>query len=50
MVRSDRSWREMPPEFGHWEAAYSRYRLWRAQGLWRRILAALDCEPNEVSL
>jgi hypothetical protein len=50
VVRSDCSWREMPTQFGKWEAAYSRYRLWRKQGLWRRILGALENEPREGSL
>ena len=30
-----------PTEYGKWETAYKRYRLWCATGLWQRILAAL---------
>jgi Putative transposase of IS4/5 family (DUF4096) len=36
------SWREMPAEYGKWETAYKRYRLWCAEGLWQRILEGLD--------
>ena len=43
-MRGDGSWRAMPPAYGEWERAYKRYRLWRASGLWRRILAALGEE------
>ncbi len=31
-----------------WERAYKRYRLWRANGLWERILTALGEEGGEV--
>jgi hypothetical protein len=41
VVRSGASWRAMPPEYGKWETAYKRYRLWCATGLWSRILTAL---------
>jgi hypothetical protein len=41
VVRSGASWRAMPVEYGKWETAYQRYRLWCATGLWPRILAAL---------
>jgi transposase len=41
VVRSDASWRAMPEEYGKWETAYRRYRLWRETGLWPRILEAL---------
>jgi len=42
VVRSQASWRAMPQECGKWETAYKRYRLWRATGLWQRILEALS--------
>ena len=42
VVRSKASWRAMPQEYGKWETAYKRYRLWCATGLWPRILAALS--------
>jgi hypothetical protein len=50
VVRSGASWRAMPQEYGKWETAYKRYRLWRATGLWPRILAALTQVESEVSL
>ncbi len=31
----------MPLEFGKWETAYKRYRVWNDTGLWRRLLALL---------
>jgi hypothetical protein len=50
VVRSGASWRAMPAEYGKWETAYQRYRLWCANGLWPRILIALAQEGTEVSL
>jgi transposase len=40
----------MPKEFGKWEAAYKRYRLWCDQGLWQRIIEMLGDDAKEVSL
>jgi hypothetical protein len=45
VARTGSSWREMPEEYGKWERAYRRYELWLKQGLWRRILEALDENP-----
>ncbi len=44
VTRTHSSWREMPEEFGKWETAYRRYRLWLDQGLWQRIVEALRIE------
>lgn len=41
VVRSNASWRAMPKDYGKWETAYKRYRLWCASGLWQCILDAL---------
>jgi transposase len=44
----------MPLEFGNWETAYKRYRLWQDTGLWQRLLALLGDasidEATEVTL
>ena len=48
VVRADGSWRAMPPEYGKWERAYKRYQLWRANGVWPRILAALGQDSAEA--
>ena len=33
VVRTRASWRDMPLEFGKWETAYKRYKLWQDTGL-----------------
>jgi len=50
VVGTDLSWREMPREYGKRDRAYKRYRLWRDQGLWQHIVAALADPTYEVSL
>jgi transposase len=44
-VRTRSSWRDLPLEFGNWETAYKRYRLWQDTGLWQRLLALLGDAP-----
>jgi hypothetical protein len=49
VVRTHSSWRDLPREFGNWEAAYKRYRLWCDIGLWQRLLVLLDDAPIDPS-
>jgi SRSO17 transposase len=44
VLRTPAPWREMPARFGNWNTAFVRYRLWRRQGLWQRIIDALGPE------
>jgi transposase len=41
VLRTASPWREMPARFGKWNTAYVRYRLWRRQGLWSRLIDVL---------
>jgi len=50
VFRTDASWRGMLKECGKWETAYKRYQLWRAEGRWQRIAAALGIAEREVAL
>lgn len=49
VLRTRSSWRDMPSEFGKWETAYKRYRLWSDIGLWQRIQAVLGEEDSGAS-
>jgi len=40
----------MPKECGKWETAYKRYRLWRDEGRWHHLAAALGIPEREVAL
>lgn len=50
VIRRRASWRAVPQECGKWEMVYKRYQLWRAEGRWQRIAAALGLEEREVAL
>ncbi len=47
VVDTDLSWREIPEAYGKWETAYKRYRLWRREGRWPRIIAALGAREDK---
>jgi hypothetical protein len=37
------AWRDLPEEeFGPWRTVYGRYRQWREEGLWQRIVEMLQ--------
>lgn len=35
-------WRDLPERYGPWQTVYWRYRRWSRNGLWDRILTALQ--------
>lgn len=41
-VRTGAPWRDMPPEYGSWAAAYGLFRRWQRSGAWQRILITLQ--------
>jgi transposase len=47
VLRTRSSWRDLPLEFGKWETAYQRYRLWHRTGLWQRLLTVLGDEAHQ---
>ena len=49
VVRTASPWREMPAAFGKWDTAYARYRLWRAEGRWQRLIDALGPDAPVTS-
>ncbi len=44
VLRTGAPWRDLPERYGPWQTVYSRFRRWRAAGVWGRILAALQAE------
>jgi transposase len=37
-------WRDIPERFGPWKTVYERFRQWSQQGLWQKILSALQAD------
>jgi transposase len=44
--RTAAPWRDLPSQFGPWETVASRFYRWRRQGIWDRVLAALQADTD----
>jgi transposase len=44
--RSGAPWRDLPAEYGRWQTVSSRFYRWRQQGVWDRVLAALQADAD----
>lgn len=47
---SGASWRDMPERYGPWQTVYDRFRKWRDNGSFDKILERLHVELNEEGL
>ena len=45
-VRTGAPWRDLPERYGSWGTVYSRFRRWTREGIWAKILAALQAEED----
>ena len=46
ILRTGAPWRDLPPEYGKWGTVHQRFRRWRDNGTWERILEALIDDPD----
>lgn len=46
VLRSGATWRDMPELFGPWSTVYQRFRDWRNQGTFNRMLKRLHLKLN----
>ena len=44
ILRTGSPWRDLPERFGPWATVASRFYRWRKQGLWERLVAAVQRE------
>jgi putative transposase len=44
LTRTGLPWRDLPAEFGGWNAAYQRFKRWRLAGVFERLFADLPRE------
>ncbi len=49
-VRAGAPWRDIPPAYGSWQAAYGLFRRWQRAGVWARILARLQARGDAAGL
>jgi putative transposase len=45
-ARTGIPWRDLPTEFGAWDALYKRFRRWVASGGLRRLFESLTADPR----
>ncbi len=43
-------WPDIPPRYGSWKTVYDRFRRWRLDGTWARILDALLLRLDQAGL
>jgi transposase len=46
LARTGAPWRDLPEQFGPWQTVASRFYAWRRQGVWDRVLAALQTQAD----
>jgi transposase len=46
LARTGIPWRDLPAEFGAWDAVYNRFRRWQASGSLHRLFELLTADPQ----
>ena len=46
LARTGLPWRDLPAEFGNWDAVYNRFRRWLASGSLRTLFELLTADPQ----
>lgn len=46
ILRTGAPWRDLPPEYGKWGTVHQRFRRWRDNGTWEKVLEALIDDPD----
>lgn len=48
LLRTGAPWRDLPDFYGPWETVYSRFRIWREDGVFDRIVERLQVELDDA--
>lgn len=48
VLRTGAPWRDLPERYGKWKTCHDRLLRWRRQGVWERVLQALQGEADAV--
>lgn len=47
--RTGAPWRDLPPEYGPWQTAATRFYRWVNEGIWDEILATYSSRPTPMA-
>ena len=45
VLRTGAPWRDLPPDYGHWNTTHRRFCHWRENGTWTRLLSQVSDDP-----
>ena len=48
LLRTSAPWRDLPDFYGPWETVYSRFRIWRQEGVFDHIVERLQVELDDA--
>jgi transposase len=48
-ARTGIPWRDLPADFGHWDAVYNRFRRWETRNLWKRLWQHMQQNGGELA-
>lgn len=49
VARTGIPWRDLPEDFGTWDAVYNRFRRWEARGIWKTLWARLQADEFQIA-
>lgn len=49
-IRAGTPWRDVPPDYGSWQAIYGLFRRWQRAGVWASILSRLQARADAAGL
>jgi putative transposase len=49
VARTGIPWRDLPKEFGKWDAVYNRFRRWEKRGRWQQVWQSLQADEFKVA-
>ncbi len=49
VARTGIPWRDLPEDFGWWDAVYNRFRRWEANGVWKKLWERLQTDECKLA-
>ena len=46
ILRTGAPWRDLPPDYGKWKTVHERFRRWRNNKVWEKLLETLVDDPD----